>query len=325
MSVQSTSKWARSARFGVAAVFAVVAVASVSVGQAQAGSMNYTLTDGNSVTKFSVDSPDGQFSWKVENPNGNFVETLNRQWFWFRLDGDAAETSLDQLDPTPDVTVSDRGGEPDAGKEVLEVVYTGSELLTKVTYTLFGGGPGSNTAQLRELIEVTNTSESNLTVDFFQLVDFDLPLQVTPDHVKIRNGAIAEQYSSAMEITETVLSEAPETAAGAGTAPLPSRYDVGDGGDGPGSLYDQLQDASLTDLIYGYGDGDTPTYGGSDNPDVAWAFQWTQQIAPGESFAISKVKGFTQNPTNVPEPATAMLMVALGAFCMTRGRSRRAA
>lgn len=320
------NRWLGFASLKAASVVAAVAVASVVVGQASASPTNfYTLADGNSITDFSVDSPDGQFSWRVEGPNGDFLETLNRQWFWFRLDGDAAETSLDQLDLTPDVTLSDRGGEPDAGKEVLEATYSGTDLRVKVTYTLIGEGPDSNTAQLLELIEIENTSGSDIEVDFFQLVDFNLPFQATPDYVRIRNGAIAEQYSSEMEITEEVLSKLPESAAGAGTAPLPSRYEVGDGGDGSGSLYNKLQDASLTDLIYGYGDGDTPTYGGSDNPDVAWAFQWTRQIAPGDSFAISKVKGFTQNPNEIPEPATAMLMAALSVFCLSRGRSRRAA
>lgn len=265
-----------------------------------ASAATVTLEDRNSVAQFELDTEDGQFSWKV-----NDLETLNRQWFWFRLDGQTEESSLDELGPASNIVTSDVRTD-DPGLDKLEVTHADSDLSIKVTYTLEGGGSGSLEARLSELIEITNTSSTTRTIDFFQLADFDLPLKSSPDEVEIYVGSQAVQTSSLASLTES--------ASAGGVGPVPDLYEAGLGGEGPGSLFDRLQDASITNLqnISTYGPG-----------DVAWSFQWQEELLPGETFQISKVKTFVQLSNPIPEPATALVMLIGGAGLLAGRRMKR--
>ena len=269
-----------------AAALAVLATA----GNSQAA---MSLTDGNSAIGLDPASPAGVYSWVVDGQ-----EQLYRQWFWYRI-GDVGsgswEHSIDTLSPAT-VTTS--------GLNSATVSYVGSLFNISVTYTLAGGTAFSGQATLNEDILIVNTSGSLLDLQFFQYSDFDLAGTADGDSVMLFPDnspfELAYQWDGTIGLSEGIVSVNPVAGLGAvDFAP---------------SLFNQLQDASRTDLntsVSPLGPG-----------DVEFAFQWDLQLAAsglGSSVTISKIKDLNINV--IPEPTIASLMLlGLGAVLCRRGK-----
>lgn len=151
-------------------------------------------------------------------------------------------------------------------------------LTVEIIYTLVGGPPPSDRADLGEIIRIVNGGDLAQDVHFFQYVDFDLSGDLFQDTVVIHGGNTATQTYGGLTAAETVVT------------PPPTRFQAGLYPD----LLDSLDDAAPTALDSSV----TEAYG-----DATWAFQWDFHLEPGDAFLISKGKSLV-----VPEPATVALM-----------------
>jgi len=82
---------------------------------------------------------------------------------------------------------------------------------------------------------------------------------------------------------------------------------------------DHFQADAAANLLALLGDGAATTLDDAPGPvtgDVASAFQWDADLAPGDSLVLS------ENKHVVPEPATLLLLVG-GSAALLRRRSRR--
>ncbi|MCC6125925.1 MAG: hypothetical protein IT426_13245 [Pirellulales bacterium] len=236
-----------------------------------------TLNDLNSTASFNVTSGEGMNSWIVDGAN-----QLKQQWFWFR-EGTNPEQPINALS-APTVKVTDSNFNP--GDDTLNVLYQGQGLKIVVSHTLTGGTAGSGKSDLAETITITNTSGIVKDLHFFQYVDMDLA-GTALDSSLILSGVpspnTATQTEGNYAVGETV------------NTPRPSHYEAGIAS----LLLAKLQDNLATDLA----DAASASQG-----DLAWAFQWDIQLAPGGTYQISKDK----NLAIVPEPG-AWTLLSLGA------------
>lgn len=263
---------------------AMVAVAIlVAVGSPAVASV--TLSDGNSVATFDLDSAAGLKSWVVDG-----VEHINQQWFWYRLGTSGGEYAVNTLDPANYFSrVTDSNGDGD--NETLYVRYAGTGLQVEMTFLLTGGADSTHMSDMAETIRITNTSVAPIDFHFFQYVDFNLAGTAGDDTVVIEGGNTVRQSSGDTYVAETVVT------------PLPTHYTAGLAT----GLYSSLTDGSPTT----WGDVTGPITG-----DVAWAFEWDRTIGAGRSLVISKDKNI------VPEPATMVLMGAGLMMSMVLRRKR---
>ena len=255
---------------------AALLAAAVAAPRAQA---SIVLSDQNTTAVFDLDAPTGLSSWTIDG-----TEQLGRQWFWYRVGGCGGEASLDSL--TLDASrTGDMTG--DGIDDALYAKYLGAGFTVELTYILAGGGSDTHTADLLEMIRITNTGPDALDFHFFQYADFNLGGDGASDSVQISGSNAAVQTDGTLMLAETVV------------GPTPSAYDVG-------LAADLLLD--LTDTCPSLLDNTAQATG-----DVAWAFQWDAPIAPGDVLIISKDKNV------VPEPAT-LALVALGGLALAMRR-----
>ncbi|MBL4808557.1 MAG: hypothetical protein JKY43_00665 [Phycisphaerales bacterium] len=240
------------------------------------------LEDGNSSASF--DTVNGQYSWTVDG-----IEHLYAQEFYFRLAGDNDEANISTLDMIGQ-SASDTNGFSDTRLDALNTAYTNNAGLEIDTFfTLRGGTPGSGNSSITEQITLTNTSNSAISLSFFQYVDFDLGGDDTDDWGQIVDGNVAQQFDDEYAISETVVT------------PFPSAFEMGD----YNVLSDYWNNGQIDNL-----NGDSFYQG-----DVAWAFQWDITLQAGDSFLISK------NKSIVPTPASIALLTAAGLLGTRRRRA----
>jgi len=271
-------------QFKTLSIMMVIAVGSVVAADAQA--VYVTISDANSSVTIDPDgtAADGVADWTVDG-----VDHLALMGFWYRLSTDTAESPVNSL---PKVFQS--GG---AGFDFLTVAYANSDVDIEVTYLLNGSPIGSMESDLQVAVTITNLTQDNLAIDFFQYADFDLNQTPNAETVEIIGaGNTARQIdANGFEISETV------------TGPTPDLSEVGLGGGG-GALWNKLNDSDIDDL-----DGSTgPLFG-----DAAWGFQWSFDVPAGQSRNIGKDLLIL-----VPEPAT-MVLFGLGAVTMLSARRRK--
>jgi len=235
------------------------------------------------------------YYWDVQNSPTTTQNQLNKQWFWYRVNGNP-EASIDTLlltgvnQPTPNSAIM---------TYALPGVFT-----LRVDYSLLGGSFASGTADITEQIRIDNISGAPLPFHFFQYSDFNMGGDGVNDTVILsRNGFTmkfnqSDQFDGAniVEVTTTPNANHAE----ADLVPI---------------TLNKLNDAFPTIL------DDSKTNAGP--ADVAWAFEWDPLIAPGDSFIISKDKHM--DVTFVPEPtAFVLLPLSLGAWAYIKRRRQRA-
>lgn len=279
-----TSSAMSSGWFGASAATAVL-FCLAAAGAVTAGP--YVLEDLNSTAVIDPDSSNGVLSWIVDD-----TENLAKQWFWVRI-GEGAEQSIDSIDADGPL-VNHLDNDFDPGKESLQLRYEGAALQIDVSLKLVGGAEGSGISDMAEAISVTNMSDGELVVHFYQYVDLNLGGVAGDDTVEAVPPFGVVQTSGAGWVSETA------------DTPAVSRYEVGL----VPVILNKLNDGDADDLANIVG----PVGG-----DVCWAFQWDFELGPGGSFILSKDKHLV-----IPEPATvAILLVGGLAALSSRGLGKR--
>jgi hypothetical protein len=241
--------------------------------------------DRNSTASINFASDAGMYNWTVDGTNH-----LNKQWFWYRVGNDRDESPLNALG-LMGVKVTNANANP--GNEHVVARYGSlNGLLVELSYTLTGGEPNSSRSDLAETITLTNYGTTTMNMHFFQYCDLDLGGTPRDALVQILGGDRAEQQDEGFAVSETVVT------------PYPDHCQVGY----YSTILDSLNDGSPTTLT----DANGPLGPG----DLEWAFQWDFNLAPQNSFIISKDKSI------VPEPATLSLLV-LGGLAILRRRGRK--
>lgn len=234
----------------------------------------HTIADGNAAATFDLGSAAGMYDWTVDG-----IDHLYQQWFWIRVEGGGV-VSVDTL---PLIWDSTSNTNADPADDQLSAGYNDGTVQAEFLFTLRGAAPGQLNSDLGEMIKITNLSDAEIDVSFFQYADFDLSATVTDEGVVIvlPDGAI--QTDVAASILETDV------------GPNPNHYYAG----GPGAL----GLPSLLNLA-----GDLPDIAGPVGAgDLAWAFQWDFTLGPGQAFNISKDKLL------IPAPGAALLgVIGLG-------------
>jgi len=224
-----------------------------------------TLSDQNSVVQIDPTSPTqaGMFDWRVDG-----VNYMAKQWFWYRIGPTDGEHSVDTLPLVGPPVVT--------GNTAITTYDLGQRVSLEIQYTLNGGLLGSGTADIAEVIRISNRGTSTVDLHFYQYADFDLSAS---DSVTFPNSVQVLQSGANGNMAETV-------------ALSPSHHEGALVGVHP-DILDELNDQFPTTF------DDTCT---SSTGNVAWAFEWDKSLAPSKTFIISKDKQL-----NVPEPSTLAL------------------
>jgi hypothetical protein len=229
-----------------------------------------TITDGNSSAEIDANSAGqaGMYKWTIDG-----VNHLLRQWFWYRVGG-GPESSIDSL-----YTSSSVSGDS------ADLLYTGSTFTIDLEFDITGGTPGSGTADIAEIIRITNTSASALDFHFFQYTNFDLGGDALDDSV-MGNIFFFKQYDDDRAFSETIATSASRFEPN--TVPI---------------IFNSLNDGASTNLAHsGLG---IQSLSGSN--DYEWGYQWDKTIQSGGTFIISKDKKIEP----IPEP-TSLLLLGFG-------------
>ena len=262
----------------------VVAIASCTgmASVALAGGV-HVISDANSTATF--DTTSGQVNWLVDGVNQLFV-----QEFYFRRSTDTQEFRVDSTNLSLDgVFTTDTNPFSDSNVDALSQLYSdGNGLQIETLFVLRGGTNGSANADLAEQIIIRNTSNSSMSLSFFQFVDFDLGGDFSDDTGEIVNGNTARQFDNDFSVSETVVT------------PTPTLFQMSNAV----AMAAMFNDGAIDNL-----DGTAAGVG-----DVGWAFQWDITLAAGQSFTITKDKSI------VPAPGSIMLLGAAGLIANRRRR-----
>ncbi len=263
-------------KFNILALAAITASSSITL-----AGLGVELGDGNSTATFGSS---GQDSWIVDG-----IDHLYAQEFYFRRAGDNDEQNINSLTLLGQA-LTDTNPFSDTRLDTINSLYTdGNGIEIETNYRIRGGTAGSNNSDIAEQITISNTSNSTISLSFFQYVDFDLGGDFSDDWGQITGGNVAQQFDDEFAASETVVT------------PIPTLFQMGDAED-------------MSDLWIN-GQADTLNGDSSYQGDVAWAFQWDITLQAGESFLISKDKSI------VPTPGSMALMTTAGLLGTRRRRA----
>lgn len=247
----------------------------------QAGGSTATVNLGGGTGNIGMDD------WSVYSSEIHGMQNqLNQQWFWYSVNGGTTVQSIDNL-----------GGlswSTNTADSSLTASYQNNTLglAVLITYNLTGSGANSGAADLTEAIEILNLNQTSAinNFQFYQYSNFNL-LQNNLNTIGIGGGPGA--YTSIFQSTSAGANGIEET--------IDSPYANGaEAGPATGT------GAVLNDVTSGSGLNGTTYYGPGD---VAWAFEWSTNIAADGEFDITKDKNLSIEI--VPEPTT-MALIALG-------------
>jgi hypothetical protein len=242
-----------------------------------------TLTHGNSA--FTVTETYDWGQWEVDG-----VQQLYQQGFWW---GDATQEYRLGNSFTGQTLLA-----PNSGR----FFYQTPGFYAELTYTLYGGAPGSGMSDVAESIYILNNSGSSIDLRFFQYSDFDLGGTIADDTVWFPNANTVRQTDGggSLMLSETVVT------------PAADRWE--------GALYSYTRGMLDDNAVYNL--SNTPAIGGgSVYGDATWAYQWNRTLGDGATFLASKDKRLEP----IPEPATALLIgVGLLGVEVLRRRRRKA-
>jgi len=247
------------------------------------GGSTATINTGNTGTL-------GMNSWTVLGGQNQ----LNQQWFWYSINGGPVQA----INTIGGLSVTDNG-DGALGYDVI-VTYANSTLSANVEYTLSGNGASSGSADMTEKIWIDNLSGSTINnLNFYQYSNFNL-LMNNNNTVSISGSAGA--YQAAMQTTGG------PGGTGIGEV-IVSPYAIG--------AEAGLANTTLAAVTSGNLNGNMGPVSG----DVAWAFEWSANLAAGDELNISKDKGLSVNVT--PEPSIlAFLVLGLGALGLSLRRKQ---
>jgi len=252
-----------------------------------------TLNSGNSSATVDLSSQAGMGNWLINGQN-----QLNQQWFWYRVDGDTSQHSIDTIGGLSYLTNANQ----------VFATYTAANFTLEVDYTLTGGSSGGSdwTSDITENISIHNLTGTTNSFHFYQYSDFALGGTFGGESAAIfQNGSFfskANVTKASSQLSETIDQPlANEAEADIGTATL--------------NRLNSVSSYNLNNVL---------NSGPDDTRDATWALQWDFSIAPdgtpGDTVDVIKDKKLSVAP--VPEP-TALSLLGLGAvaFILRRKRS----
>jgi len=279
----------------------VSAVVAATLGTVMAGSANaFVISSGNATVAGDIL---GLSEWSVNGTN-----QLASQTWWFNTDaGDGTPYNYELADYDGAAAESSTA----TSASVLYNMLAELGLTVQVDYSLSGG---TNTSTLNESVTIINNSGAAANFSLFQFTDFDLggyaPYDSADDDVG--DGTDGFNYGQNDTVTQVsgnyvTQSNGTMSVVEAATVPWPSLTSIGQAV--------ALEDALFDDMLSGTNAGDTFT------GDAAWIWQYTFNIADGESASIGKTMIME---TVVPVPAAVWLFGSglLGLVGVARRRTR---
>jgi hypothetical protein len=272
-------------------LLAIIVIGGLAVSNAPAALV--TLSDANSTLDMDTASSGGEYNWVIDS-----VDVLSRQWFWYRIGTSGAATSIDLISATPTILTADTA--PNAGNDLMQMVYENSMLKVTLLSSLAGGQVGSGSSTLVQ--QVTIKAKQNLAgpLQFYQYADFNLS-STGPDSLLIANGNTAVQTGGTGTMQQTAVTPAPAT-------------------------YQADTNSNLLALLGSGGlalDNDPHTVSG----DVNWLFGWdfgALRANQSKLISIPQTVLVILPGEDVPEPA-AVAIFAVGMGFLVGGRHRRSA
>lgn len=254
-----------------------------------------TVTDGNSEIDVDPHSEDGLDFWEVDG-----IEHMFQQWYWFRVEGDDSESSLDTLPLSHHET---------HGSDTIHITYSVLDDLgspfgeVNLEYRLTGGPEGTSKIEEWFTFGYSGLEEAE-TVHIFEYTDLDLDDSSGGDSAELVEPGIIVQSDG--DVFVTVESDI-----------VPDHWEIAEYSD----LLDDLTDGAPTTL------GDTGSPFGP--ADATHAFQYTFLLPAGDGgfeFHKEKVLGdFPEDgPPVIPEPSS-MLLFGFGSAAAWVARRRKRA
>jgi len=252
--------------------FLVFGASLTGVSQAQ----QFMLMDQNSMVM--GDATSGLLSdWFIDG-----TDHLFNQDYYFRV-GATPEAPIWSVGQATVTTIS--------GNSV-NVSYSTNVFRFDITYTLVGGNGGSGTADLGEIVRVTNLTANPLPFSLFEYDDFDLNGTAGGDSAELVNTSTIRQWDG---LTNALV----------GSTPPFNAWEI----DAWPTILAKLNDGNVDNLS----NSTSPSGPG----DLAFAMQWNRTIAPRGNFLMSKNKLIEV----VPEPAT-IAVFGLGLAALLRRRRK---
>jgi hypothetical protein len=250
-----------------------------------------TLTSFNNTLDVNSDTGAGVTNWTINNQ-----QQLFREWFFFRV-GTATNGPFNSttLQGTPVIS----------GGDYTATYAVANSWTVNMHLTLVGSPTNFFTGDLAETVTVTNNGTAALPFTIFEYTDWDLAGTIANDTVTLlpttSNAALVTVVDDGFTATTSVLTSLPI-----------SRYELA-------NFNTTLVKLTTTnsDLSNVYSTGTVPPFTG---PDTTWALQWSLNLAPNQTFTISKDKLVTF----IPEPASLVMMgtgvLAIGGLGVVRRR-----
>lgn len=255
----------------------IAAVAFAGVLTASTQAQIITLTDNGSAVDLlndgSIDAGTA-LNWYVDG-----VDHLFRESYFFRRTNSGAVTPIGGLGNIAGFLLL-----PNIAKFYYGDIQNG--VSAEVTYLLTGD---SGTADLAETVKIKNNSNTTIHFELFEYDDFDLGGTSGDDSAHKNNANSIGQQDANISLQAEVV-----------TAPAAAFTEV----NGFPTLLNKMLDPGFTNL-----DSSLTDYSG----DATFAFQWVFDLAPGQSFIMSKDKLLA-----VPEPSTLVAFAGLAAVALRR-------
>ena len=244
------------------------------------------------------------------------LEDVIQQWYWIGI-GNAAEQSIDNLVGTVGPMVSTTSFNSSGGNRVRAMYGTGGDVAVRVQYELSGGSVGSFKNQMTRIATIMNNSNSTQSVRFYSYSNLALTnilagpgstigFDPTTDETAVALNASGSRIRQFDYLPGSVVVSDSTTIAN----PKPTAIQIGDAS----TLLAALNDGSPTTLD---GTNDFGDPQGIQTDEVAFAYQWNIDLAPGESFAIAEDLLIT------PEPSTFIVLGGSGILLALRRKTRR--
>lgn len=292
MKTQSTSALLRQAALGMS-----LAALGALLLPNQAAAQNVVLQNGGSTATINLGNGTGALGmndWEVYN--GSVMQNqLQQQWFWYSINGGPIQSLSSIVSGGGTLTVNQYGTQ-----NTLDAVFKSSQLSIDITYQLTGGGVHSGGADMNEDIAIDNVSGTAFNIKFYQYSHFTLLDSPNNSVNIIQDGSAGYNY-----VTQS-----------SGSTAIQEAIDAPDANYAEAAIMGQ----TLAEL----NGGSIPPYDLNNNlsagpGDVTWAFEWTDSVAGGGEFDITKDKSLSIQV--VPEPTTTALFgVSLGLFALVRRR-----
>jgi hypothetical protein len=276
----STSSFTRR-ELSIATVFAAKTAVAIalcapflcSAGPALADAL--TLTQLNSTVGINATGVD---LWSVDG-----VGQMNQQEFLYRVgSGPGAASTLDTLGTPTFTQAAPSGG---------TAAYTGGNgLSVKVVYTLTGATYGSGQSGLGELVTLTNSTSSAMTMSLFEYANFALQGSSTGNYVQFQNRNTVDVTTAQ---NGNALAEKAVTI-------TPNYRDANTAS----ALLSELGSSSLTTLAVSNSSNSPSALFGPGN--MAWAYEWDVTIPSNSSRQFSNVLSIAGV---VPEPSICVSML----------------